>query len=60
MEIQFFSFPMQQDGILAMEKALAYLERREQTGEALEPEVQDWMEYAANVIYKTNQIIISG
>ena len=53
MEIQFYSFPMQQDGSEKIEQALKQLEEREKMGEELAQEELDWMDYASFVLYRS-------
>lgn len=50
MEVNFYSFPMPEDGIEKIEKALLELERLEKEGTPLDQEVIDWMNFANNIL----------
>lgn len=51
MFIQFYSFPMESDGLDAVEKALKELEQKQKDGKKLEQEEIDWISYAENLLY---------
>lgn len=52
MQVQFYSFPMECDGLLAVEKTFKRLEEKQKNGESLDQEEEDWLQYAENLLYQ--------
>jgi hypothetical protein len=50
MDYELFTFPMIDDGLVAIERKLHELEKREKQGDSLDQVEQDWLDYANGVI----------
>lgn len=57
MQIHFYSFPMEDDGLVAIEKMLRELEQKERTSKLAQEEI-DWVQYAERLLYNASADII--
>lgn len=59
MQVQFYSFPMETDGLIAIEHRIRELEQKEKQGQQLAQEEIDWVQYAECLLYAKQTDFIS-
>lgn len=57
MDYELFSFPMINDGLIAIEKKLQELETREKKGEELDQVELDWVDFANSIIQSYSGLV---